>query len=153
LNAPRSAALKATLDCYENPTSGIDTIPVWQILKVSIENLRNRAERMAPQIARGEGIGSAAPVETRSPISAALPDGLPSYGIALAPAEGTSVEQLERRIQTARFPIYGRVEADRVILDLRTVLPRQDITLVEALVSGSSPSSPAPTIGPETNQP
>src|SRR6185503_2797539 len=68
LNAPRAAALKATLECYENPMSGIDSIPVWQILTVSVENLRNRAERIAPQIAGAEGIASAIAVETRSPV-------------------------------------------------------------------------------------
>src|SRR5207253_8852802 len=41
LDPPRSAALKATLDCYDNPTGGIDSIPVWQFLTVSIDNLRN----------------------------------------------------------------------------------------------------------------
>jgi L-seryl-tRNA(Ser) seleniumtransferase len=152
LSAPRSSALKATLECYENPTSGIDSIPVWQILTVSTDNLRNRAERIAPQIALGEGIGSATPIETRSPISAALHEGLPSHGIALAPADGGSVEQLDRKLQTARFPIHGRVEADRLIIDLRTVLPRQDMMLVEALVSGSASTSPAPTISGETTQ-
>jgi L-seryl-tRNA(Ser) seleniumtransferase len=134
LNAPRSAALKATLECYENPTGDIDSIPVWQILTVSIDNLRNRAERIAPQIAKAEGIGSATPVEMRSLISAALPDGLPSYGIGLTPADG-NVDSLDRRLQSARFPIHGRIEADRVVLDLRTVLPRQDMTLVDALTA------------------
>src|SRR4029078_10748032 len=34
LNAPRAAALKATLECYENPNAGIESIPVWQFLTV-----------------------------------------------------------------------------------------------------------------------
>src|SRR4029078_2101226 len=67
----RMAALTATLECYENPTTGIQQLPVWQCLTVSIDNLRNRAERMAPQLAQVDGIASAIPVETRSPLAAA----------------------------------------------------------------------------------
>lgn len=132
LDPPRSAALKATLECYENPTGCIDSIPVWQFLTVSIDNLRNRAERIAPQLAQSDAIASATPVETRSPISAVLPDGMPSYGIALTPSSG-DVNALDKRLQSARFPILGRIEEARIILDLRTVMPRQDRTLIDAL--------------------
>jgi L-seryl-tRNA(Ser) seleniumtransferase len=143
LDPLRTAALTATLECYENPTGGIQSIPVWQFLAVSVDNLRNRAERIAPQLAKAEGIGSATPVETRSPIAATLADGLPSYGIALSPAGGDA-GALDKRLRSARFPILGRVEEGRIILDLRTVLPRQDITLVEALTA-QQPSSESPT--------
>lgn len=129
----RSSALAATLECYENPTEGVQQIPVWQCLTVSIDNLRNRAERLAAQIAGSEGIGSAVPIETRSPLTPAIAEGLPSHGIALAPANG-DVHALEKRLKTARFPIACRIEGDRIILDLRTVQPRQDITLVDSIV-------------------
>src|SRR5262249_47639651 len=126
-------ALAATLECYENPTSGIQQIPVWKCLTVSIDNLRNRAERLAPQIAAAEGIASATPVETRSAVTPALADGLASYGIALSPQNG-DVQSLDKRLRSARFPVQGRIEHDRIILDLRTVQPRQDTTLVDAIV-------------------
>jgi L-seryl-tRNA(Ser) seleniumtransferase len=129
----RLAALAATLECYENPTGGIQQIPVWQCLTVSADNLRNRAERIAPQLAAAEGIASAIPIETRSAVAAALPEGLPSFGIALSPTGG-DVAALDKRLRTARFPILGRIENDRIILDLRTVSPRQDTTLIDALI-------------------
>jgi hypothetical protein len=44
-------------------------------------------------------------------------------------------------LKNARFPIVGRVEGDRVLLDLRTVLPRQDRILVDSLLGGSTASS------------
>src|SRR5262249_2641658 len=81
LEPSRRAALVATVECHENPTSGIDAIPIMQCLTVSMENLRNRAERLAPQLSKAHGIGSAIAIETRSPISAILPNGIPSYGI------------------------------------------------------------------------
>jgi L-seryl-tRNA(Ser) seleniumtransferase len=109
---------------------------VWQCLTVSVDNLRNRAERIAPQLAKAEGIASAIPVETRSPLAAALPDGIPSYGIALSPAGG-DVHALDTLLRTARFPIHGRIENDRIILDLRTVSPRHDTTVIDVLAGTS----------------
>ncbi len=142
LDSLRLAALTATLECYENPGNGIQQIPVWQCLTVSIDNLRNRAERIAPQLAVAEGIASATPVETRSPLAAATPDGLPSFGIALAPAGG-DVHAFDKRLRSARFPILGRIENDRIILDLRTVPPRHDTMVIDALAGTKASNAPA----------
>jgi seryl-tRNA(Sec) selenium transferase len=87
---------------------------------------------MAPQLATAEGIATAMPIETISPLAAAIPDGMPSFGIALSPVGG-DVDTLDKRLRSARFPILGRIENDRIILDLRTVSPRQDTTLIDSL--------------------
>lgn len=128
----RMAALTATLECFDNSSTGIHQLPVWQCLTVSVDNLRNRAERIAPQLAKAESIASAVPIETKSPLASVLPDGIPSYGIALVPAQG-NVHALDNLLRSARFPIHGRTEDDRIVLDLRTVLPRQDTTLIDSI--------------------
>jgi L-seryl-tRNA(Ser) seleniumtransferase len=138
----RTAALTATLECYESPAAGIDQLPVWQCLTVSIDNLRNRAERMAPQLAQVDGIASANPVETKSPLAAALPEGVASYGIALSPTGG-DVRALDKLLRSARFPVLGRIESERMVLDLRTVLPRQDTTLIDSLVGPKASDTPS----------
>ncbi len=143
LDGLRLAGLAGTLECYENSPPGEHTLPVWQCLTAPLENLRNRAERLAPQLAKAEGIASAVPMETRSPIAAALIDGgWPSFGVALTPASG-DLQGLERRLINAPQPVVGRIENDRLVLDLRTVFPRQDKLLVEAL-TGSSASPDLP---------
>jgi L-seryl-tRNA(Ser) seleniumtransferase len=133
LDVLRSAALMATLECYDNKPPAQEQLPVWQFLATSVENLRNRAERMAPQLAHAEGIASAAAVETRSPLFSLPTEGCPSYGVALTAMEG-GVKSLDNRLRSAPLPILGRVEGDRLILDLRTVLPRHDKTLVDTLL-------------------
>lgn len=138
LDPLRTSALVATVECYDSPSLGADSLPVWQCLTASVENLRNRAERMAPQLAHAQGIASAVAIETRSPLSAALSDeGWPSYGVALSAADG-DIDALDKRFRTGRFPIFGRVEHDRLVLDLRTVLPRHDKTLVDTLLGNAS---------------
>ena len=141
LDGLRAAALVATLECYDNPPTGQDVLPMWQFLATSVENLRNRAERMAPQLAHAEGVASAVAIETRSPLFSVLVDGCPSYGVALAAADG-DIHSLDRRLRTAPLPVLGRVEGDRLILDLRTVLARQDQTLVDSLLGTPAPMPP-----------
>jgi L-seryl-tRNA(Ser) seleniumtransferase len=137
----RAAALVATLECHETLSLGRDSLPVLQLLTAPIENLRNRAERLAPQLAQAAGIAPATVVETRSPIAAGIgcDGGLSSFGIALTSAAGSAAE-LNRQLQAASPPICGRVEADQVVLDLRTVLPRQDTVLVSAVL-GAQPAN------------
>lgn len=135
LDPLRSTALASTVECYDSPSRGADTVPVWQCLGTSIENLRNRAERMAGQLQHVAGVGSATAIETRSQLSAALADnGWPSYGVALTPADG-NVTALDTRLRQASVPVVGRIEDDRLVLDLRTVIPRQDKTLVDVLLA------------------
>ncbi len=135
LDALRTSALAATLECHDDSERGTYALTAWQLLTTPPENLRNRAERIAPQMSAAEGIASAVAIETRSPISAALmhDGGCPSYGVALVASDG-QVGALDRRLRSLPLPVFGRVEVDRLVLDLRTVLPRQDRALVEAIV-------------------
>jgi L-seryl-tRNA(Ser) seleniumtransferase len=140
LNAARLAALAATLESYEGGERSAESLPVWQLLATPIENLRNRAERIAPQLAQAPDVESATVIEVRSPISAALPieHGYLSYGIALTARDG-KISELDARLRSTPLPVIGRVERDRLVLDLRTVLPRQDRALVEAIAGAPQP--------------
>jgi L-seryl-tRNA(Ser) seleniumtransferase len=150
LDSLRSAALVGTLQIHANGGDIRQELPVWQLLSTPLENLQNRAERIAPQLAQATGIASATVAETRSLLTAALADnGWPSFGIALSAADG-NIGALEARLGRADRPVLGRIEGDRLVLDLRTVFPRQDRHLVEAIAGGGSKSdetaSPPPSI-------
>jgi len=139
LDPLRVAALTATIECYDTPGRGTDTLPVWQLLATSLDNLRNRAERLAGQLAHVDGVLAATVVETRSPIlPSSLVDSWPSYGIALAAAD-SNIAALDGRLRSARLPVIGRIEGERLVIDLRTVLPRQDKAIVDSLL-GDSPN-------------
>jgi L-seryl-tRNA(Ser) seleniumtransferase len=106
-----------------------------------LANLRNRAERLAPQLAQMDGLSSTSAAETSSPLCTDLAreNGCPSYGVNLTPADG-NIQALDRRLRSAAMPIRGRIEGDRLVLDLRTVFPRQDRMLVESLVGSQAES-------------
>jgi L-seryl-tRNA(Ser) seleniumtransferase len=58
---------------------------------------------------------------------------LPSWAIVLRPGGGDDVAALARRLRLGEPGVFGRIERDRLLLDLRTVLPEDDGALAECL--------------------
>jgi L-seryl-tRNA(Ser) seleniumtransferase len=116
----------------------IDKIPVWRMIATPLAPLEARCQTWQSalrDLVETEIVATDATVGGGS-----LPgETLPSRALALgaeAIAEvvpGLTVEELARRLRTGQPPVVGRVEADRLLLDARTVLPEQDEALVEAL--------------------
>jgi L-seryl-tRNA(Ser) seleniumtransferase len=127
------AALMATLRLYRRPEQLRDAIPLMQVLAVSGENLRQRAARLAPQAAASAAVAEVEVV----PLAADFPAGhrrQPSWGIAVRPRT-MSLDQLASALGRGQPPLVAELEDDRLIIDLRTVLPRQDMDLIEAFAS------------------
>jgi len=53
--------------------------------------------------------------------------------VVAIPGEGGWLAALARRLRTGDPPVVGRIEAEALLLDPRTVLPHQDRELVEAV--------------------
>jgi L-seryl-tRNA(Ser) seleniumtransferase len=114
------AGLEATLRAFLEER--VDELPLWALALTSAEELKARAERIARQV--GSDHLKAEAVATRSVAGGgSLPgEELGSWGVALTHAE-TSVDELQRRLRSGTPPVIGRIEDDRVLLDLRSVLP------------------------------
>ena len=127
------AALAATLRLYRDPVMARRSVPLLQLLSTSIENLKGRAERLAPQMAGG-AIKAAEAVEDVTYLGGgSVPtQQLRTWCVALT-SEGMSVDRLATRLRTGRPSVVGRVHDERLYLDLRSVFPRQDIDLVAAV--------------------
>jgi L-seryl-tRNA(Ser) seleniumtransferase len=134
-----TAALAATLTLYRDPPQLRQTIPLFQLLGASVENLRQRAERLAPQLAQADDVASAVVVATENclGVAHASDQRMPSYAIAITAAHD-DVRALDRRLRSAPVPIVAKLEDDRLLIDLRTVLARQDRQLVEMIAGESS---------------
>jgi L-seryl-tRNA(Ser) seleniumtransferase len=131
------AALAATLRLYRQPQTARDEVPLLQLSTTSVENLKNRAQRLAPQLAACPCVAAAEPIEAVAYLaaSAASPRRLPTWCVALTPAEGWSDQRLAEALRKGHPAIVGRLEQGRLLLDLRTVFPRQDQQLAEALAA------------------
>ena len=128
------AGLAATLRLYRDPERARQAVPLLHLLTTSMENLRNRAERLAPQMAAAGAIELAEPIEDVTYLGGgSIPtQKLGTWCIVLKPA-GMSVDQLAAALRTGTPAVVGRVQQDRLLLDLRSVLPRQDAPLVDAV--------------------
>jgi L-seryl-tRNA(Ser) seleniumtransferase len=126
------AALEATLLAYVKRDH--DAVPVLRMMRLSKDEIERRAEKIVSsvesdhlklQLFDGESVlgGGAAP-------SAVLPTRL----IALTHLD-LSADELSARLRASNPSIIARVEEGRVLLDLRTVFPEQDGTVVTALSS------------------
>lgn len=135
------AALHATLRLYRDPSAARRAVPLLRLLSTSPENLQGRAERLAPQLAACPAIASATAVEDVTYLGGgSVPtQQLRTWCVALAPAAG-GVDRLANRLRTGSPPVVGRVQQERLLLDLRAVFPRQDQEIVAA-VSGLEPKS------------
>jgi L-seryl-tRNA(Ser) seleniumtransferase len=124
------AALEATLLAYVRRDH--DAIPTLRMMRLSKDEIGQRAEALAARIATpklnveivdGESIlgGGAAPSSI-----------LPTRLLALT-CEGLSADEMAARLRSSELPIIARVDEGRVLLDLRTVFPDQDAAVAAAL--------------------
>ena len=57
------AALGATLRLYRDPQSAERSLPLLTLLSTPLANLKNRAERLAPQLAATQAVAAAEPLK------------------------------------------------------------------------------------------
>jgi L-seryl-tRNA(Ser) seleniumtransferase len=124
LDKIRLAALEAVLRLYADPDRLAARLPALRLLTRPRAEIAAQAERVLPALGQAlDGIACVALIETQSQIgSGALPISLlPSAGLALTPRRpsGGAVEVLARHLRSLPVPVIGRIEAGRVILDLR----------------------------------
>jgi L-seryl-tRNA(Ser) seleniumtransferase len=117
----------ATLGLYRAGLA-LSRIPVWTMIAMPAADVRVRAERLAARI------GEAATVVPLSSTvgGGSLPgEAIPSFGVAVAGRSPNRTLADLRRVGPR--PVIGRIEDDRVVLDLRTVDPRLDDELAATL--------------------
>lgn len=145
LDKIRLAALEAVLRLYADPDRLAARLPALRFLTRPQGEIAAQAERLLSVMAQVfDGVATAAIVDVKSQIgSGALPVSLlPSAGLALAPlqASGKAVEVLAQRLRGLPVPVIGRIEAGRLILDLRCL---EDEAAFAAQLPALLPALPA----------
>jgi len=103
-------------------------IPIWQMISMTQDETKVRAETWRHAIGQGQVIQSESTVGGGS-----LPgESLPTHVLAL---DVKSPDKFLSKLRDADPPVIGRTENDRVLLDPRTVLPEQDEALLTILNS------------------
>jgi L-seryl-tRNA(Ser) seleniumtransferase len=122
------AALETTLASYRDPQQALERIPVLAQLTATIDTLRVRAERIRDDLQIDVEI-----VDTGASVGGgAFPTArIPSVALAL----GGSATHLEHALRHGEPPVIARIAADRVLVDLRTIDPRDDGDLTGCIVA------------------
>ena len=120
------AALHATTVAHGQ--SEAPSLPLHEMVRRSQDQLRPRAEAMA----RALGWPMDCVISCQATIGGgSLPgDEISSVGLRI-PTEKPS--RTARKLRLGQPPVVGRVERDRLLLDLRTVDPQDDRNVIEAL--------------------
>lgn len=126
--------LERTLHLFRDPERLCREHPTYRMMATPMETLQARATALVAALA------ATAP-EMQSAIgnsvaylgSGSLPtEAIPSVMVTVA-ASGVSAEELARRLRMDEAQVFGRIEADKLRLDMRTITDGQVITLVTAL--------------------
>ncbi len=132
------AALWATMNIYQLGDRVIHQLPLWQLLTTPLENLEQRAQRMATLLTASKLVSSASPTKCNSvwceTESVRLADA--SWAIVVRPADQAG-DSLIRAFEAASPRIICRdqqtdSQSSELWLDLRGVFPRWDQHLVAA---------------------
>ena len=110
-------------------------LPVQRMLAMTADEIAQRSERLAGAIARIGG-WRAEIMAGASAIGGGSGPGidLPTWLIAIH-KNGLTPAALSARLRTLSPPIVARIEHERVLLDLRTVLPDEDTELAALLAT------------------
>jgi L-seryl-tRNA(Ser) seleniumtransferase len=125
LDKIRLAALEAVLRLYADPDRLAERLPTLRLLARPEVEVEAVAQRLRHPVREAfAGVAEVDVVATRSQIgSGALPVSLlPSAALALRPVaakSGAAVEALARALRKLPVPVIGRIEAGKVLLDLR----------------------------------
>jgi L-seryl-tRNA(Ser) seleniumtransferase len=126
------AALEATLAEYVAGRAA-ETVPAQRMLHATADDIHARAQHVVDAL-NGRSGWRAEIIEGTSAIGGGSAPGveLPTRLVAIA-KDGLTADALEARLRGAAPPIVGRIEHDRLVLDLRTVMPDQDQQLIASI--------------------
>jgi len=130
------AALETTLSHYLDEQQAIDEIPVLRMLNMSAECLEQRSHSFKQRLhQQTKEICTLEVIREDSCVGGgALPiTNLPGAAIALSPLTMTP-DQLTNFLRCDEHAVVARIQDDRVIINLRTVLESQEDTLINTLV-------------------
>lgn len=105
-----------------------ESIPALRMIRQTAQQIRDRSESLLPKLAcvkaelqPGQSVigGGATPEQP-----------IPTWLITI---ECQDVVASERRLRSGSPPVIGRIENNRILIDLRTVLPEEEEELVGAL--------------------
>jgi len=128
------SALEATLRLYLEPQRALKEIPVLAMLSAGLDEIESRAHSIVTTL-RASGIVAAVAPSTASVGGGAFPTAaIPSRAVVVE----SDVEHVEEKLRRGDPAVIGRIAEGKLVLDLRSVMPREDAILTATLVRALS---------------
>jgi len=121
------AGLEATLRLYRDPDQALREIPTLRMLSSDFEELADRAQTLADQLTASEV--DCEVIEVGGSVGGGTYPGIKLRSSALQIA-APSVADLGMLLRSGDPPVIARILDDRLVLDVRTVLPNQEEDLI-----------------------
>ncbi len=128
------AGLSATLMHYLRGEA-LAKLPVWRMVSLKEEDLWRRARRWMRAVGPP---ASMAPGRSMVGGGSLPEESLPTWLLAIPQSEGIDITELARRFRLNEPAVIGRIERDVLLLDPRTVHPREDAALIAVVKSALS---------------
>jgi L-seryl-tRNA(Ser) seleniumtransferase len=124
------AALAATLDAHVSGKH--ENIPFFRMVSAPLAELRNRAEALVRRLSSTNLTATIVESQAAAGGGSGADTLLPSICIALT-LHGSDETELAARLRRLSPPVIARIQAGRVQLDLRSLLPEEDEELAQTL--------------------
>ena len=127
--------LEATLRIYRHDPEHVHAmIPVLRAITEPSGSVRRRAEDCVAAVAgKAPGLEAIVLATGAQAGSGALPaQEIPSFAVAVSHA-ALPPQELAKRLRTGSPAIFPRIQGGQVLLDMRTVLPGEEVQIAEAL--------------------
>lgn len=129
------AALESILRLYRDPVQAFQQVPTLAMISEPLDDVKTRARELADELIRD--LGPVCRVGVEDMVSriggGAMPEqDLASSGVVLQP-DSISMDELEKRFRGLDIPIIGRVEHNKMVLDVRTIRKVEHRLLVEKI--------------------
>jgi L-seryl-tRNA(Ser) seleniumtransferase len=131
------AALEATLRLYLKPGAAQRELPVLRMFAADPQEQKQRCERLCHHLLQASLPAEINVVEDVSRVGGgAMPlTELPDWAVEILP-RNESVVTLTQRLRCYRPAIVGRVQNERIMINLRAVFEQEEETLAQALIMG-----------------
>lgn len=116
------SALEGTLQLFTQPELLKDKHPLYTALSRKTDEIGKQAEEVAAAVSKIQPNWKVEAIQTTSILGGgSLPGSeLPSHGVAIA-SKDLSAESLAAAFRNSPTPVFGRIEKETFILDMRTV--------------------------------
>jgi L-seryl-tRNA(Ser) seleniumtransferase len=132
------SALEATLMEYADPQKALKTIPVLKMLFQDLQDIKERAGRIAAGLEKHVKDMDIATAEDKTYAGGgSLPDVEFATWTATLMPRSISVNELEKRLRHAAPPVIARINENRLILDARSIMDEQVDAIINAVTSAS----------------